>query len=103
MPAWLGDQPLADELLGLALKESANEIERVRTVAMAIEYLWTVGSIEYADRLASELIQIPELQKEPAIWRLASKIAARRGQTSRQFECLEKAARSRVRADARSL
>ena len=87
----LGDQPLADELLGLALKESANEIERVRTVAMAIEYLWTVGSIEYADRLASELIQLPDLQKEPAIWRLASKIAARRGQTSRQFECLEKA------------
>jgi len=87
----LGDQALADEMLAMALKEPTTEVERIVTTLTAIEYLWAVDSIDYADRLTTELLQVAELQRQPVMWRLASKIAEKRGNAMRQFECLEKA------------
>ena len=86
----LGDHPLADDLLTLALKDAGDD-EVVATTLAAIEYLWSINSIEYADRLVSELLRMPKLQQQPMLYKLASKIAARRGQTLRQFEYLENA------------
>lgn len=87
----LGDPALADDLLERALKDPADDAERVRVTLAAIEYLWSIESFEHADRLVGTLAAIPELQKQPRMWRLASKLAEKRGRTLRQFECLEAA------------
>ncbi len=87
----LGDQALSDELLELALKEKADNWESVVTRLTAVEYLWSINAAEQADRLVSDLLMLPALQNESQIWRLAAKIAERRGERLRQFDCLEKA------------
>jgi Tfp pilus assembly protein PilF len=46
---------------------------------------------EQAERFVTELLAQPDLGKQPLLWRLAAKIAERRGERIRQFECLERA------------
>ena len=87
----LGDPALADDLLERALKDPANDNERVNVTLAAIEYLWNIQSFEHADRLVGTLSAMPELQKQSGVWRLAAKLAEKRGRTLRQFECLEAA------------
>ena len=87
----LGDQALADELLELALKEKIVDWETVVTRLTAVEYLWSINAADQADRLVTDLLTLSQLQKEPQIWRLAAKIAERRGERLRQFDCLKKA------------
>ncbi len=95
MLAWqcrqLGDSALADDLLERALKDPADDVERVAVMLAAIEYLWSIQSFEHADRLVGTLAAMPQLQKQPRVWRLAAKLAEKRGRTLRQFECLEMA------------
>jgi len=87
----LNDQPLADELLELALNNPKDDAERVAVTLAAIEYLWSIEQDEHADRLVSELLNDERLRKQPKIWRLASRIAERRDDRNRRFECLDKA------------
>ncbi len=56
-----------------------------------MEYLFAVEDFEQADSRVREVLEIKPLQQVPSIWRLAGKIAERRGERIRQFDCLEKA------------
>jgi tetratricopeptide (TPR) repeat protein len=87
----LGDPALADDLLERAMKDPADDAERVSVTLAAIEYLWNIQSFEHADRLVGTLAAMPELQKQPRLWRLAAKVAEKRGRTKQQFECFEMA------------
>jgi ferric-dicitrate binding protein FerR (iron transport regulator)/tetratricopeptide (TPR) repeat protein len=87
----LGDPALADDLLELALRDLADDAERINVTLAAVEYLWSIQSFEHADRLVGTLSAMPELQKQPRLWRLSAKLAEKRGRTLRQFECLEAA------------
>jgi ferric-dicitrate binding protein FerR (iron transport regulator)/tetratricopeptide (TPR) repeat protein len=94
MLAWqcrqLGDQALADELLGQALAGDAGELEHATTMLTAIQYLLNIRDIDQADALVRRVLEIKEL-RQPPVWRLAGQIAAERGDRLRQIECLEQA------------
>jgi hypothetical protein len=70
-----GDAALSDDLLERALMDPADDVERVGVTLAAIEYLWSIQSYEHADRLVGTLSAMPELQKQPRMWRLAGKLA----------------------------
>jgi tetratricopeptide (TPR) repeat protein len=86
----LGDQPLAETLLHLALKE-LDEKERPETMLAAIEYLCHVGDMDQADQLLQRLLQDKDLAQAPLLWRLASHIAERRGQSVEAIKYFETA------------
>jgi ferric-dicitrate binding protein FerR (iron transport regulator)/tetratricopeptide (TPR) repeat protein len=86
----LGDHPMADRFIHLALKDMKPE-ERVLTTICAIEYLWNTNEPERADALVHGLVDHKILDKSPMMWRLSSMIAEKRGQTIRQFADLERA------------
>ncbi|HZY87406.1 MAG TPA: hypothetical protein VFE78_21395, partial [Gemmataceae bacterium] len=74
----LGDAPLADHLLGLAL-DGAPEGERLVTTLAVVEHLWQADQLPRAEELVQGLLAEKELADKAALWRLSSVLADRRG------------------------
>ncbi|HJT76996.1 MAG TPA: hypothetical protein VJ739_07305, partial [Gemmataceae bacterium] len=89
--AALGDSSLADDLLSAALARAERGPQRLAVSVAALECLWAVHQDERADHLVQSLLTDPSLARRPALWRLGSALAARRGATERQFACLDRA------------
>jgi ferric-dicitrate binding protein FerR (iron transport regulator)/tetratricopeptide (TPR) repeat protein len=86
----LEDAPLADHLLARAL-DGAPEGERVVTTLAVVEHLWQADQLPRAEQLVQGLLAEKELAQKPALWRLASVLADRRGATDRAVAALERA------------
>jgi ferric-dicitrate binding protein FerR (iron transport regulator) len=87
----LGDQPLADNLLALALEHFDSDGERLAVTLSAIEYLSRYNEAVRAARLLDELLTKAPFDRLPGLWRLASKLAEERGDRARSVEALEQA------------
>jgi ferric-dicitrate binding protein FerR (iron transport regulator)/tetratricopeptide (TPR) repeat protein len=86
----LGDQPLADELLGKALAAAA-PAERLPLTLVGIEFLGQTGQVARADVLLQPLLTDAKLAENLSLWRLAAAITQRRGMLARSAAYLEKA------------
>ncbi|HEY8504159.1 MAG TPA: tetratricopeptide repeat protein [Gemmataceae bacterium] len=87
----VGDRPLADLLLGLAVKEVPDRPERLAAHLAAVDYLWQTNQIVEADRLLRELLKDEDLSEQPELWRFAEQVAQRRERKLDAIACLEKA------------
>jgi ferric-dicitrate binding protein FerR (iron transport regulator)/tetratricopeptide (TPR) repeat protein len=87
----LGDQPLASNLLAAALDNIADDDERVLTTLAAVGFLYQTGQHADADTRLRPLLEDKDLAGQPALWRMAGRVADARGQTARSVECLERA------------
>jgi tetratricopeptide (TPR) repeat protein len=85
------DRTLSRELLALALEGITDNKERRRLTMAAVELLRESNQLIEADRLLAPLLADAELSKHAALWRLAADLAAKREQTARELECLERA------------
>ncbi|MHC4179507.1 MAG: hypothetical protein ACYSWU_18500, partial [Planctomycetota bacterium] len=86
----VGDQPLAEELLGLALAGTPEE-EQLPTTLAAVEYFWHAGQHARADAVLQPLLENKTYAKSPSLWRLAAMLAETRGMTARSLSCTERA------------
>src|SRR5262249_60589723 len=86
----VGDQTLADELLGSAFAGVSGTERQALTLA-AVEYLWQTNQLPRADAMLQPLLADEELSKLPSLWRLGAAVATRRGMLARAAACLEKA------------
>jgi hypothetical protein len=86
----LGDLPLSDNVLRLALADVKEE-DRPSTYLAAIDYFRSFNLDAQADDLVRELLEKKELAGAPGLWRLAMQLADRRGQAGRAVACLERA------------
>jgi hypothetical protein len=87
----LGDQPLAANLLGIALADLTDEDEVLPTKLAAVEYLWRTRQLPQADVLLQSLLTAPRYADQALLWRLGSKLAEERGFTDHAILNLEKA------------
>ncbi len=87
----LGDAPLAENLLADALRDPADDTERLEVSVAALEFLMGTNQFAQADALLQPLLEHKEFAKRPLLWRVGSAIADRREQTARAIACLEKA------------
>jgi ferric-dicitrate binding protein FerR (iron transport regulator) len=87
----LGERPLSDNLLALALDGATDEVERAETILAAVRFLAQTDRLAGADDLVSKLLADEKIAAEPSLWRLASRLADRRGMPDRSLACLEKA------------
>ena len=87
----LDDQPLADNLLTLALAGIKDDAERVRTYSAAIGFLSETKQAARAHKLVAELLQQEVLARSPLLWRLAAKLADDNGQAGEAVAALERA------------
>jgi len=85
-----GDQPLADEVLNLALG-GAESAEGLPATLAAVEYLWSTNQLPRADGLLQPLLDDPKYSQWPALWRLAAMLAEQRGMTARSLSYTERA------------
>jgi tetratricopeptide (TPR) repeat protein len=86
----LGDRPLADRLLGIALDRPRVDAERLEASLAAFEYLWHTSQYNRADQLIRSLLARAPFAEEPSLWRLALVLATERRQPSRTRACLER-------------
>jgi hypothetical protein len=86
----IGDEALAGTLLGTALDGIKDKKERQSMTLVAVNFLMEMGQFAEADRLLQPLLDDVELAKRPELWALATRIAERRDQPARRFECLER-------------
>jgi predicted Zn-dependent protease len=92
MQCWqVDDQPLANHLLALALDDLPDDKDRLPMRLAGMSFLWETGQLTRADQMLRELLADPKAPHKAALWRLAAKLAERRGMTARQMECLEQA------------
>jgi tetratricopeptide (TPR) repeat protein len=87
----LGDQPLASNLLAAALDGPAEGDERLLTTLAAVGFLSQTGQHAAADARLRPLLEDKDLSAQPALWRMAGRIADSRGMEARSIECLERA------------
>jgi len=87
----LDDQPLAGELMAIALGGIADADERTAMALAAFDFLRDTAQLPEADRVLQGLLADPKLAQHALLWRLASKLAMRRDMDARAVECLEKA------------
>jgi ferric-dicitrate binding protein FerR (iron transport regulator) len=87
----LGERPLSDNLLTLALDGPANPDERTEATLSAIAFLWHTNRLARADELVTRLLADEKLARQPGLWRLAGRLADRRDLPDRSMICLEKA------------
>src|SRR5205823_1775779 len=87
----LDDQPLAQNLLNLALDGLKDDDERLVTTLAAVEFLFQTNQYAQADSLVRGLLENAEFAKSPWLWRLGERIASQRGMQDRAVACLEKA------------
>jgi hypothetical protein len=92
MQCWqVDDQPLADHLLGLALDDLPDDKERLPMRLAGLSFLWQTGQLARADQMLRTLLADAKTSGQPALWRLAAKLAERRDMPGRRLECLEQA------------
>ncbi len=94
----VGDESMGTTLLGTALDGIKDDKERQRMTLAAIDFLMETGQYAEADRLLRGLLDDAELAKRPDLWRLAAGLAAKRDQSARAMECLERALDAEFRA-----
>ncbi len=87
----LGDQPLASNLLAAALDGAGDDDERALTALAAVGFLYQTGQHAEADARLRPLLDDRDLAGQPALWRMAGRVAESRGQAARSIECLERA------------
>jgi hypothetical protein len=87
----LSERPLSDNLLALGLDSASDEVERAETILAAVQFLSQTDRLAHADDLVSKLLADEKWAAEPSLWRLASRLADRRGMPDRSLACLEKA------------
>jgi tetratricopeptide (TPR) repeat protein len=93
-----GDESLPNQLLEVALGGITDGKERTAMTLAAIDLLTESGQFAEADRLLAGLLDDATLAKRPDLWRLAARLAERRDQPAREFECLERALDAEYRA-----
>lgn len=86
----LGQQPLAEEILGDVLG-TATDKNRQAILAGTIDFLMHAHQFARADALMQQLLEDKEVAESPVPWRLAALIAQRRGMLARSVACLERA------------
>ncbi|MCH7729855.1 MAG: hypothetical protein IH991_25805 [Planctomycetes bacterium] len=86
----LKEHGLARELLNLVLDKVPAE-QHLTITMRAIDFLAHTGHYDWAEELLDELISDSRHAEIPALWRLASWIASRRGQLARSIRFHEKA------------
>jgi tetratricopeptide (TPR) repeat protein len=87
----VGDAPLAENLVRLALTGDLPPDERRQTTLAALEFRWATEQLAEAEQLLQSLLTDSELAKVPALWRLASTLADRRGNEPGSLAALETA------------
>jgi ferric-dicitrate binding protein FerR (iron transport regulator)/tetratricopeptide (TPR) repeat protein len=87
----LGDRPLASNLLAAALDGIGDDDERVLTTLAVVGFLYQTGQYADADARLRPLLEDKDLAVQPALWRMAGRVADSRGQAARSVECLERA------------
>ncbi len=87
----LDDQPLAGELLQIALADvhDAQELQGMRL--LALDFYLRTSQLESADQMLRTLLQGAEAAKNANLWYLAAELAEKRDMPERRLECLEKA------------
>ena len=87
----LGDPTLADTLLDTALDGITDDAERLIVHLSAIDYLSHTGQTDRSGELMDGLLKNERWQTEPALWRLASRLATQRGRGEAAVDRLERA------------
>lgn len=86
----LGDAALAEELFASATAEVPAD-ERFSLNMTMVDYLWNTGQHARADKVLEPLLADKQYAEYPELWRLASAIAAGRGQLARALSFQERA------------
>jgi predicted Zn-dependent protease len=86
----LGDNALAENVLALALRGVGDE-ERLTATLAAVDYLKQTNQTDRAQELVHGLLKRKEHAGDPDLWRLASRLAERRGQDDQELAALERA------------
>jgi Tfp pilus assembly protein PilF len=94
----VGDEALSGALVNTALDGIKDDKERQGMTLAAVDFLADAGEFAEADRLLRGLLDDAELAKRADLWRLASRLAEKREQPAREFECLERALDAEYRA-----
>jgi ferric-dicitrate binding protein FerR (iron transport regulator)/tetratricopeptide (TPR) repeat protein len=87
----LGDAPLAHNLLADALRNPADDVERLGASVAALEFLMGTNQPAEADALLQSLLAQPQFASKPMLWRLGARIADQRNLTAQSIASLEKA------------
>jgi Flp pilus assembly protein TadD len=91
LQCWQLDDPLlSDHLLSQAL-EGAPKKEEATVRLGALRLLWQSGQLIRAEQTLQALLNDKEIKDRAGLWRLAARLAERRGMPARQLECLERA------------
>jgi tetratricopeptide (TPR) repeat protein len=86
----VGDPALAENVLGLALRDLGDD-ERLPTTLLAIDYLKQTGQQTRAWELLQGLLKEKGNADRSGLWRLASHLARQRGQRDQEMAALERA------------
>jgi predicted Zn-dependent protease len=86
----LGDAPLADELIQIALKDLPNE-SRPLITWLAIGYLWQTEQYDWANTLLGSLLADEKLAQNANLWRFGAALAQKRNVETDLAAYLEKA------------
>jgi tetratricopeptide (TPR) repeat protein len=86
----VGDQTMANDLLEMTLDSVKGEKEFLPLAQAVVEVLIRNGQLETADRKVQELLRDKALETQPALHRLAMRIAESRDQPARQMRELER-------------
>jgi ferric-dicitrate binding protein FerR (iron transport regulator) len=86
----VGDEPLSDTLLSLAL-DGLTDDDRLGATLAAVEYLSQTDQLAQADTLVQGLLDREKYAKDAGLWRLGARLADRRGMNARAVAHLEKA------------
>jgi len=87
---YVGDQPLAEEIVGAAVS-TVPKAQRLRAVLAAVEYFWQTSQHPRADTMLMPLLDDKQYAKWPSLWRLAGQVAQARGMTARALRYTEQA------------
>jgi hypothetical protein len=87
----LVDQPLADDLLAVALEGLNEGTERLLVTLAAIDFRLETEQAGRADQLIQPLLADSKLAQSAPLWRLGQRIADACQQTTRAYQYLEKA------------
>ncbi|MFH1266012.1 MAG: hypothetical protein ABIK89_09805, partial [Planctomycetota bacterium] len=86
----VGDQPLAEEIVGAAVSTVPKK-QRLKTTLAAVEYFWHTGQHPRAHTMLMPLLHDEKYAQWPSLWRLAGQIAEARGMTARGINYVERA------------
>jgi tetratricopeptide (TPR) repeat protein len=93
----LGDKPLANHLLAVALHGIRKDRERLPMTLAALDFLQETGQFVQAERMLQKLLDKPKWAKRAGLWRLGVQLAESRDHKGRALECLEQALEAEYR------